>query len=405
ERPGTCARQERRPVEDARARFRGDPSAARPGSAALHGADRRGLRALHLGSGGPTTVRRGDLEQLLVPALRVRGDQLHPVVDLRGLRRRGVLARSVCIADLAPVTGRRRPSARADEPRLEPFADAPWARAEGEGIHPRDNCLQWTLGAPVRRGGDGVRVSRGAEAALGRGALLGAVALFIGGCGGAGGGRVTGSTAGVPGEAGSSAPNDAGMTDAGTTDAGTTDAGPVDSGPETTPSDAGSSDAGSPVPDGGAPDGGAVDAGAPDGGSDPDGGVLGCRPAPEPPLASCDELMPTQPLDPPRRFLGPTLSSADDPICLPGAFSGDRDGLLGVMRTLAEDQNRRVSRFELDLLSPDGTLLRGPARDTSPFVFVVPLTQGAGVIRTDGDDQGTLVRIDATGATSELAVG
>ena len=216
---------------------------------------------------------------------------------------------------------------------------------------------------------------------------------------------MAGSTPGVPGEAGSSAPNDAGMTDAGTTDAGTTDAGPVDSGPETTPSDAGSSDAGSPVPDGGAPDGGAVDAGAPDGGSEPDGGVLGCRPVPEPPLASCDELMPTQPLDPPRRFLGPTLSSADDPICLPGAFSGDRDGLLGVMRTLAEDQNRRVSRFELDLLSPDGTLLRGPARDTSPFVFVVPLTQGAGVIRTDGDDQGTLVRIDATGATSELAVG
>jgi hypothetical protein len=115
--------------------------------------------------------------------------------------------------------------------------------------------------------------------------------------------------------------------------------------------------------------------------------------------------MPASPLDPPRRFLGPTLSSSGDPVCLPGAFSGDRDGLLGVMRTLAEDQNGRVSEFELDLLSPDGTLLRGPAEDTSPFAFVVPLLQGAGVLRTDRDAQGTLVRIDSSGATSEVPAG
>jgi hypothetical protein len=115
--------------------------------------------------------------------------------------------------------------------------------------------------------------------------------------------------------------------------------------------------------------------------------------------------MPAQPLEPPRRFLGPTLSSASDPVCLPGAFSGDEDGLLGVMRTLAEDQDRRVSKFELDLLSPDGTLLRGPPEDTGPFAFTLPLLQGAGGVRFDGDVQGTLVRIDSTGATSETAVG
>ncbi len=241
-----------------------------------------------------------------------------------------------------------------------------------------------------------MRLSRGAEAALGRGAWLGAVVLFIGACGGAGGGQVTGASAGSPDEAGTSAANDAGTTDAGTTDAGT-----VDSGPGTTPADAGAGDGGTP----GVPDAGAVDAGAPDAGSIPDGGVLSCRPTPEPPLASCDALMPVRPLDPPRRFLGPTVTSAGDPVCLPGAFSGGQDGFLGVMRTLAEDQNRRVSKFELDLLSPDGGLLRGPAQDTGPFALVVPLTQGAGVIRTDRDVQGTLVRIDSTGATSELPVG
>ena len=115
--------------------------------------------------------------------------------------------------------------------------------------------------------------------------------------------------------------------------------------------------------------------------------------------------MPTQPLDPPRRFLGPTLSSPDDPLCLPGVFSGDQDGLLGVMRTLAEDENRRVSKLELDLLTPDGTLLRSPPESTTTFFFTVPLPEGAGVIRFDGDAQGTLVRMDRTGATSELAVG
>jgi hypothetical protein len=122
-------------------------------------------------------------------------------------------------------------------------------------------------------------------------------------------------------------------------------------------------------------------------------------------MASCDELVPALPLDPPRRFLGPMLSSPGDPVCLPGAFSGDRNGLLGVMRTLAEDQNGRVSSFELDLLSPDGTVLRGPAEETSPFAFVVPLLQGAGVVRTDRDAQGTLVRIDSRGTTSEVAAG
>jgi len=188
-------------------------------------------------------------------------------------------------------------------------------------------------------------------------------------------------------------------------DAGTRDAGAVDSGPITAPPDGGPGDGGTPNPDGGSADGGSLDAGSPDGGTSPDGGVLTCRPSPEPPVASCDELMPTQPLDPPRRFLGPTRSSPDDPVCLTGAFSGDKNGLLGVMRTLAEDQNRRVSELELELLSPDGTLLRSPPEDTNAFFLTVPLPEGAGVIRFDGDAQGTLVRMDGTGATSELAVG
>jgi hypothetical protein len=229
---------------------------------------------------------------------------------------------------------------------------------------------------------------------------MGALALVVVACGGTGGGKVTASSAGSPGEAGTSAP-----TDGGTTDAGKTDAGPVDSGTGAAPTDAGPSDAGAQGLDGGAPDGGQVDAGTPDGGRPPDGGALACVPASEPPLASCDVLMPSLPLGAPRRFLGPALASPGDPICLPGAFSGDRDGLLGVMRTLAEDQNGRVSKFELDLLSPDGTLLRGPEEATSPFAFVVPLMQGAGVLRTDRDAQGTLVQIDSTGTTSEVAAG
>ena len=159
-------------------------------------------------------------------------------------------------------------------------------------------------------------------------------------------------------------------------DAGTRDAGAVDSGPITAPPDGGRGDGGTPNPDGGSADGGNVDAGSPDGGPGTDGGVLSCRPTPEPPVASCDALMPTQPLDPPRRFLGPApLSSPDDPVCLTGAFSGDKNGLLGVMRTLAEDQNRRVSELELELLSPDGTLLRSPPEDTNAFFLTVPLPE------------------------------
>jgi len=115
--------------------------------------------------------------------------------------------------------------------------------------------------------------------------------------------------------------------------------------------------------------------------------------------------MPRQPLDPPTRFLGPSQSSLSDPICLPGAFSGDLEGFLGVMRILAMDGNRRVSSLELDLLAPDGGTLRGPAGSTSASFLTVPLPEGAGVARFDGDAGGTLVRIDRSGTTSELAVG
>lgn len=234
---------------------------------------------------------------------------------------------------------------------------------------------------------------------MGRRAWTGALALVVVACGGAGAGKAS-TSAGDPGEAGTSVPSDGG-----TTGPGVTDAGAVDSGTGIVPGDAGSSDAGTPAVDAGAPDGGQLDGGTPDGGAPTDGGVPSCVPAPEPPAASCDELMPPLPLDAPQRFLGPTLSSAGDPVCLPGAFSGDRDGFLGVMRTLAEDKNGRASRFELDLLSPDGSLLRGPPEDTSPFAFVVPLLQGAGALRTDRDAQGTLVRIDPSGATSEVPAG
>ena len=189
-------------------------------------------------------------------------------------------------------------------------------------------------------------------------------------------------------------------------------ASPPDSGAEG-PGDAGTSglDAGTDggtVPDGGiVQDGGTVsDGGTPaDGGTVPDGGVPSCQPTPEPPEASCAELMPSQPLGPPMRFLGPTPSGPSDRVCLPGAFSGDLEGFLEVMRTLALDQNQRVSRLELDLLAPDGGTLHGPAESTQSSVLTVPLTEGAGVVRFDAGMQGTLVRIDHTGTISELPVG
>ena len=254
-----------------------------------------------------------------------------------------------------------------------------------------------------------MRASLAVEAALGRGAWMGAVALFIVACGGTSGGRASGSAGGghpsspgvSPTDAGpTSRPEDAGPLDAGPQDAGAMDAGSGDAGPS------GGTDAGTAGADASVGDAGASDAGqGPDGGSVPDGGVASCEPTPQPPLASCSELMPPQPLPPPVRYLGPTPSSPADPVCLPGAFSGDREGFLGVMRTLALDQNRRVSRLELDLLAPDGGTLRGPAEDTRFTFLTVPLAEGAGVVRFDGDAGGTLVRIDRSGTTSELAVG
>jgi hypothetical protein len=192
-------------------------------------------------------------------------------------------------------------------------------------------------------------------------------------------------------DGGPTSPLDAGLIDAGSPDAadpgGGTDAG-------TAGVDAGGGDASSP------------DAGnGPDGGALPDGGVASCRPTPEPPLASCAELMPPQPLAPPMRFLGPSLSSPSDPVCQPGAFSGDLQGFLGVARTLALDQNRRASRLELDLLAPDGGTVPGPAENTSAWFLTVPLPEGAGVVRFDPDAQGTLVQIDGAGAVSEREVG
>ncbi|HZJ52941.1 MAG TPA: hypothetical protein VFD38_02290 [Myxococcaceae bacterium] len=122
-------------------------------------------------------------------------------------------------------------------------------------------------------------------------------------------------------------------------------------------------------------------------------------------MASCDELLPPRPLDPPRRFLGPARSSPADPVCLPGPFGGDGEGFLGVMRTLSEDQTGRVSHLELDLLSADGQLFRSPSESTTSFFLTVPLDEGAGVVRFDAEAQGTLVVLDRTGTLSQQAVG
>ncbi len=190
---------------------------------------------------------------------------------------------------------------------------------------------------------------------------------------------------------------DGSIADAGTSepDAGTGDGGEPD---------AGTGDGGEP--DAGGADGGSgTDAGIGDGGTGTDGGVLTCRPTPGPPLASCDELLPPRPLDPPHRSLGPPLASPADPVCQPGPFSGDQEGLLGVLRTVALDQDWRVSQLELDVLSPDGQVFRSPSENTKDFFLTVPLPRGAGVVRFDGDAQGTLVSIDRKGALSEKAVG
>ena len=187
-------------------------------------------------------------------------------------------------------------------------------------------------------------------------------------------------------------------------DAGMTDAGSADSGPSTAPPDGGTGDGGTSSPDGGSADGGSVDAGSPDAGTGPDGGVPSCRPMPEPPVASCDTLMPTQPLDPPRRFLGPTPSSPDDPLCDPGAFSGtgrpprrDADARRGSERE-GEQARARPPLARRDP-APQSTgghhhlLLHGAAAG------------GSGSHPCRRRRPGTLVRIDRTGATSELAVG
>jgi len=262
---------------------------------------------------------------------------------------------------------------------------------------------------------------------VGRGALVGAAALLMVACGGTAGGRVaTSPGGGQPGapsaadggersldagpvDAGTASP-DGGLADAGTShpDAGTggggePDAGSTDGGGEP---DAGSPDGGGGEPDAGSADGGsATDAGSGDGGTGTDGGVLTCQPTPEPAVASCDELLPRRPLDPPHRSLGPPLASPADPVCQPGPFSGDQEGFLGVMRTVALDQDWRVSQLELDVLSPDGQVFRSPSESTKDFFLTVPLPRGAGVVRFDGDAQGTLVSIDRTGALAEQAVG
>jgi hypothetical protein len=228
-----------------------------------------------------------------------------------------------------------------------------------------------------------------------RGAWLGAAALLMLACGGTGGGRVSSTVpgAGQPGvpsgpDAGAPSSPDSGSVDASWPDAGIPDAGEADAG-----SDAGTGGSGEP------------DAGGLDGGTGTDGGVLTCRPTPGPPVASCEELLPPRPLDPPHRFLGPALASPADPVCVPGPFGGDEDGFLAVMRTLALDQNSRVSELEIDLLAPDGGSVRSPVEKTTSFYFTVPLEHGAGVLRFDGDAQATLVGMDRTGALSEKAVG
>gem|GEM_PF-412039 len=241
------------------------------------------------------------------------------------------------------------------------------------------------------------------EEVVRRGACLGAAAaLLVVACGGTGGGRAStvpgGGQPGLPSAPDGGAPSspDSGLVDAGVSEPGTPDSGGSDAGT-----------GGSGEPDAGGGDGGCgePDAGGGDGGSTSDGGVPTCRPTPEPPVASCEELLPPRPLDPPHRSLGPPLASPADPVCMPGPFGGDRDGVLGVMRTLDQDQNRRVSQLELDLLSPDGGLVRSPPQSTTAFFFTVPLAHGAGVVRFDGDAQGTLLTLDGTGALSERAVG
>ena len=228
---------------------------------------------------------------------------------------------------------------------------------------------------------------------MGRGVWAGATALFIVACGGAGGGRATTSAGGgQPGlPSAPASPDDGGTStipDAGAADPGSTNP------------DAGPGDAGTPFADAGTGGGGSAD-----GGSGADGGVVSCRPTPEPAVASCDELLPSQPLAAPRRFVGPALSSPDDPVCGPGSFDGDRDGFIGVMRTLAEDRNRRVSQLELDLLTPDGQILRSASQSTTSFFLTVPLPRGAGVVRFDAEAEGTLLRIDGTGTLAEQPVG
>ncbi len=236
-------------------------------------------------------------------------------------------------------------------------------------------------------------------------------AAFLLACGGSGGsGRPRDGGAagdGQPGTVQDAGAPDAGRPggttgDGGTVDGGTIDGGLPDSGPTGGTADAG--DSGTPATDGGS--------GGPgpslDGGVSPDGGVVACAPpAPTPitPPAECASLMPQQPLAPPVRILGPSLASPADPVCGPGTLGVDGNGLLGVMRTRAIDQNGRVSAFDLGLFSPEGQAAGATSSTTETFWLGVELLRGIGVVRFDPQVQGTLLRIEPSGAVTEQPVG
>lgn len=78
-----------------------DRTMAGPGGGCVDSRYRRGVRDVHLGGRGQAAPAGGQLEQRLVPALRFCSDQLYAELGLCLLRRSRIVARRVCLSDVA----------------------------------------------------------------------------------------------------------------------------------------------------------------------------------------------------------------------------------------------------------------------------------------------------------------
>ena len=73
----------------------------------VDGGDGRGVCAVQCGGFGPAAGTSSDLEQHVVFAFGLRGNQLHQKLGVRGFCRCGIVGGGVCLDDLIAQTRRR----------------------------------------------------------------------------------------------------------------------------------------------------------------------------------------------------------------------------------------------------------------------------------------------------------